>query len=66
MDIKIKKKLTRNWFKILQEVVCKDIEQIEKKKIFSYQKIGKEVKMETKAVANLEFLKTEEFLKKLE
>ena len=32
MDIKIKKKLTRNWFKILQEVVCKDIEQIEKKK----------------------------------
>ena len=32
MNIKIKKKLTRNWFKILQEVVCKDIEQIEKKK----------------------------------
>ena len=32
MDINIKKKLTRNWFKILQEIVCKDVEQIEKRK----------------------------------
>ena len=38
MDIKIKKKLTRNWFKILQEVVCKDIEQIEKKKKYFHIK----------------------------
>ena len=32
MDINIKKKLTKNWFKILQEIICKDIEQIERKK----------------------------------
>ena len=34
MDLQVKKKITRNWFKILQEVICKDIEEIEKKKIF--------------------------------
>ena len=32
MNINIKKKLARNWFKILQDMICKDIENIEKKK----------------------------------
>ena len=32
MDKEIKKKLARNWFKILQETICEDIENIEKKK----------------------------------
>ena len=32
MDLEVKKKITRNWFKVLQEVICKDIEEIEKKK----------------------------------
>tara|TARA_S200000501_G_scaffold352558_1_gene371508 strand:+ start:2146 stop:2973 length:828 start_codon:yes stop_codon:yes gene_type:complete len=32
MDKEIKKKLVRNWFKILQETICEDIENIEKKK----------------------------------
>ena len=31
MEINIKKKLVRNWFKILQDVICHDIEKIEKK-----------------------------------
>jgi len=31
MEFDIKKKLTKNWFKILQEVICKDIEEIENK-----------------------------------
>tara|TARA_Y100000590_G_scaffold957_1_gene1235 strand:+ start:1779 stop:2606 length:828 start_codon:yes stop_codon:yes gene_type:complete len=31
MEIYIKKKLVRNWFKILQDVICYDIEEIEKK-----------------------------------
>ena len=31
MDLEIKKKIARNWFKILQDVICKDIEEIEKK-----------------------------------
>ena len=29
MDREIKKKLVRNWFKILQEVICKEIEDLE-------------------------------------
>ena len=32
MDKEVKKKLARNWFGILQQVICKDIEEIEKKK----------------------------------
>ena len=32
MNQELKKRLARNWFKILQEVICKDIEEIEKKK----------------------------------
>ena len=31
MEIDIKKKLVKNWFKILQDVICYDIEEIEKK-----------------------------------
>jgi coproporphyrinogen III oxidase len=33
MDKKIKKKLARNWFKLLQNVICDDIEKLENKKI---------------------------------
>ena len=32
MDIKIKKKLVKNWFKILQDMICNDIEELEGKK----------------------------------
>ena len=31
METDIKKKLVKNWFKILQDVICYDIEEIEKK-----------------------------------
>jgi len=35
MDNKIKQSLTSNWFKILQDIICKEIEELEgKKKIF--------------------------------
>ena len=33
METNIKKKLTRNWFKILQDMICFEIEEIEKNKI---------------------------------
>ena len=33
MDQYIKKKLAKNWFKTLQEVLCKEIEELEVKKI---------------------------------
>ena len=39
MDQELKKRLSKNWFKILQDMICKDIEEIEgKKKIFNSKK----------------------------
>ena len=32
MEIDIKKKLAKNWFKVLQDIICQDIEEIEGKK----------------------------------
>ena len=38
MDELIKKKLARNWFKTLQEVICQEIEELEgKKNIFKFK-----------------------------
>ena len=38
MDQIIKKKLARNWFKTLQEVLCKEIEELEGgSKLFKYK-----------------------------
>ena len=38
MDQIIKKKLTRNWFKTLQEVLCKEVEELEGgSKLFNYK-----------------------------
>ena len=33
MNIEIKKKIARNWFKLLQNVICNDIENLENKKL---------------------------------
>ena len=33
MEVNIKKKLAKNWFKVLQDTICFDIEEIEKNKI---------------------------------
>ena len=30
MDKEIKKKLARNWFKLLQDIICNDIEKFRK------------------------------------
>ena len=32
MNTKIKKKLVKNWFKVLQDMICNDIEELEGKK----------------------------------
>ena len=32
METDIKKKLARNWFKVLQDMICFEIEEIEKSK----------------------------------
>ena len=41
MNEKLKKKLTSNWFKILQDSICDDIEKIEGKKNIFNSKFGK-------------------------
>ena len=33
MNKEIKQRLASNWFKLLQSIICKDIEKIEKNKI---------------------------------
>ena len=38
MDIEIKKKLASNWFKLLQDIICNDVEKLENKKIKFKQK----------------------------
>ena len=34
MNAEMKKKLAKNWFKILQDMICQDIEELEGKKNF--------------------------------
>ena len=41
MNKEIKKKLASNWFKLLQDIICNDIEKLEKNKIKFIQKSGK-------------------------
>ena len=65
MNLNIKKDLTSNWFKTLQDAFCDDICKIEKKKLNLNPKPGKEVLKEMKVVVSIEFYKMEKFLKKL-
>ena len=55
MDKEIKKKLARNWFKLLQNIICNDIEKLENNKIKFKSKNGIEIKLKMKVVVNLEF-----------
>ena len=34
MKINIKQELTKQWFKNLQEIICKNIEELENNKVF--------------------------------
>jgi len=40
MNEEIKKKIVKNWFKILQNVICLEIEELEGKKKSLNQKAG--------------------------
>ena len=55
MDQYIKKKLAKNWFKTLQEVLCREIEEKEGKKPNLKLLIGIEVKVMMKVADNTEF-----------
>ena len=39
MKINIKQELTKQWFKNLQEIICKNIEELENNKVFFKRKI---------------------------
>ena len=54
MDIKIKKKLVKNWFISLQEIICSEIIKIEKKMQNSKLKNGKEMIQRMKVEENPE------------
>ena len=64
MNQELKKRLARNWFKILQEVICKEIEIIESRKKIFKKKDGLEGRKKKKVVESSEYLKMEKFLKK--
>ena len=44
MDLEIKKDLTSNWFKLLQDAICYDISRLEKIKLNFKKQNGKEIK----------------------
>ena len=55
MDLEIKKNITSNWFKLLQNSICHDIMNIENKKVKFKSKIWKKIKKKMKEEESLEF-----------
>ena len=65
MNSEIRKDLASNWFRTLQDSFCDDICNLEKKKLTSNQRLGKETIKKMRVVVNIEFYKMEKFLKRL-
>ena len=65
MNIEIKKDLTSNWFKILQDAICDDIKKFEKNKVSFKSTVWKRDAKKMKVVVNIEYSKMEKFLIKL-
>ena len=55
MDKEIKKRLARNWFKLIQDVICFEIENLEKKNKKFFKKNGNETQIKMKVAENIEF-----------
>ena len=60
MDLNVKKDLTSNWFKTLQNSICYSISNLEK------NKIEFETKKKMKVEVNTEYLKMEKYSTKSE
>ena len=54
MDLEVKKDLTSNWFKMLQESFCRNIIDLENNKPNLSQQPGKKILKRMKEVENLE------------
>ena len=55
MQAYIKKKLVRNWFKVLQDMICFEIEEIEKNKKKFILNHWEKNKKKMREVENIEF-----------
>ena len=64
MNQELKKRLARNWFKILQDVICKEIEIIESRKTILKKKTGLPATKKKKVEESSEYLKMEKFSKR--
>ena len=64
MDIDIKKDLTSNWFKLLQNAICDDIIKLERNKFKFKSTSWKRNTKKMREVENTEFLAMEKYLKK--
>jgi coproporphyrinogen III oxidase len=65
MDKEIKKKLTSNWFKLLQNIICDDIEKIENKKIKFKSKIWNRNKVKDEGGGEFRILKNGKVFEKV-
>ena len=57
MNKEIKKKLTSNWFKLLQDIICNEIEKLEKNKNKFKSKIWKRNKTKDEGGGEFKILK---------
>ena len=64
MEENIKKKLARNWFLTIQELICHEIENIENGSSYFKTKAWSRSETKDEGGGNQSFLKTEKFLRK--
>ena len=65
MDIEIKKKLASNWFKLLQNIICDDIEKIENNKTKFKSKIWSRSQTKDEGGGEFRILKNGKFFEKV-
>jgi len=65
MDKEIKKKLASNWFKLLQNIICDDIEKIENKKLKFKSKTWDRSKIKTEGGGEFRILKNGKVFEKV-
>ena len=65
MNKEIKQKLTRNWFKLLQNIICNDIEKLEHNKIKFKSKIWSRNKIKSEGGGEFRILKNGKIFEKV-
>ena len=65
MNKEIKKKLASNWFKLLQNIICNDIEKLENKKIKFKSKTWKKNKIKDEGGGEFKILKNGKVFEKV-